>query len=354
MHGRSAAFICFALAMLALAAGNGACCPSVFYEITAPEPTVRLPLDEAPHECGGFEWWYYTGRVVTDDGHGYGIEAVIFHIPRVPLAPLGEVWIAHYAVLDEAGGSFVYDQARSLGPSIIPGAPREGFDLSTPLVQMTGAGGEDRLSAAMADGAYALDLTLSDEHGAILHGADGYVPYGPTGSSFYYSRPRMPATGTMEVAEQPRTVRGHLWFDRQWGRSLKDPWLSWDWFSLRLDDGTDVMLFAFHDPAAPVSCGTYIPNADEPLSLTGDEFTIIPTAWWTSPHTAITYPVAWEIRVVPHELNLTVTAVAEDQELDVRATTLNVYWEGLCTITGTHVGQSVAGHAYVELANYSR
>ena len=49
---------------------------------------------------------------------------------------------------------------------------------------------------------------------------------------------------------------------------------------------------------------------------------------------------------------MTVTAIADDQELDVRASTFNVYWEGLCDIDGTRAGQPIAGHAYIELTNY--
>jgi len=337
-----------------LAACCVGCCSSVIYEATTTEPTVRLPLDEATHECGGFEWWYYTGRVASDEGLGYGIEAVIFHVPRVPLGLLGNVWIAHYAVLDETTGDFVYDQVRLLEPSPLTHVSHAGFDLRTPLVQITGWEGQDHLRAAMSDGSLALDLMLSDERGAVVHGSDGYIPYGMTGPAFYYSRPRMRATGTIQIAGRPQTVSGHMWFDRQWGRNLTNPWLNWDWFSLRLEDGPDVMLFVLHEEDGPTPGGTYIPSDGEPLPLATDDFSVTPTSWWTSPRTGITYPVAWRIHIIPQELELTVAAVAEDQELDVRATTLNVYWEGLCSVAGTHGGQAVAGYAYVELANYPR
>ena len=330
------------------------CCPSVVYEATATEPTVRLPLDEAPHECGGFEWWYYTGRVASDDGLGYGVEAVIFRVPRIPLGILGEVWIAHYAVLDESTGDFTYDQVRFLGPSLLARVTHAGFDLRTPLVQITGSQGQDHLRAAMSDGSYALDLMLGDERGAVVHGSGGYVLYGTAGPAFYYSRPRMQATGTIQIAGRPQSVSGYVWFDRQWGRNLTNPWLNWDWFSLRLEDGPDVMLFVLHEEDGPTLGGTYIPSDGESYPLAADDFSVTPTSWWTSPHTGIRYPAAWRIQVIPQELKLTVVAVAEDQELDARPTTLNVYWEGLCSVTGTHGDQSVDGHAYVELANYPR
>ena len=93
-----------------------ACCPDALYELTTAAPQVRLPADEAPHCFGGGEWWYYTGELHTDDGRGFGVETVIFHVPRLPfLASIGDVWFAHYSVLDETTGEFVYDQTRGRG-----------------------------------------------------------------------------------------------------------------------------------------------------------------------------------------------------------------------------------------------
>jgi predicted secreted hydrolase len=318
-------------------------------------PAVRLPLDEAPHCSPGGEWWYYTGRVTAEDGAGYGIEAVIFHVDFLPgvLTTAGG-WVAHLAVLDEATGAFVYDQERVLGPNPNDLSAGPGFDLSLSLVQMTGSDGQDHLRGATSDGTYAFDLDLRDQQGPVLHGDTGYVAYGSSGSAFYYSRPRMAASGTLSIRGELRAVTGSFWFDRQWGPDLPNPNLSWDWLSLRLDNGDSIMLFTFRDGgAATVSLGTYMPAGGEPREIEAGEFDVVPTAWWTSPHTGATYPVAWIVRIPSDELELTVTALADDQELDARPTTFNIYWEGLCTIEGTRAGQPVAGHAYVEMPNYT-
>jgi predicted secreted hydrolase len=329
----------------------GACCPDSLYEIRSDHPTVRLPLDEAPH-CYGAEWWYYTGHLVTDEGRGYGIEAVVFHLTRLPLTLQTDGWAAHFAVLDEATGSFLYDQVQQPEPATMGGPEPGGFDLQTSLVQMAGSEGQDRIQAAMTNGYYAVDLTLSDERGAVVYDDGGYVPFGRDGHSFYYSRPRMSASGTMHIGGQSHTVTGELWFDRQWGHSLKTALLRrWVWFSLRLDDGSDVMLYVFRGRGEP-RFGTYIPKTGEPVVLASEDFVITPKAFWKSPHTGATYPVQWDIRIIPQDFTLSVKAVANDQELDVRASTYNVYWEGQCTLTGTQAGQPVTGRAYVELTNY--
>ena len=343
---------CCLLLCLPVMAVSG-CWPDAFYEVMTDDPVVRLPLDEVPHS-GGAEWWYYTGRLVTEDGHGYGVEASVFHISLAPFFVIADGWAAHFAVLDEATGAFVYEQTQRLGIPPFGGLRPGGFDLKTSLMQITGSDGQDRIQAAMEDGPYALDLTLEDERGPIVHEGNGYVPYGRNGRSFYYSRPRMRASGTLRVDGRSHDVSGTMWFDRQWGWSLITPGVRWDWFSLRLDDGTDVMLFAFRNTPEPVAFGWHIPDVGEPVWLSADDFVITPTAWWTSPRLAATYPVAWNIHVIPQDLTLAVTAAADDQELDVRASTFNTYWEGLCNLTGTHAGRPVTGLAYVELTGYRR
>lgn len=327
------------------------CCASSLYELATPNPVVHLPLDESPH-CTGGEWWYYSGRLATDQGHGYGIEAVIFHAPGLPPLGLTEVWIAHYAILDEATGVFTYDQTRRLQiPSTI--APVHGFSLSTPILHLQGGDGHDHIQAAMSTGQMALNLDLEDIRGPILYDKTGYVDYGSAGQSFYYSRPRMQATGTLRIDGQDQSVTGTLWFDHQWGRDVDNPWLQWDWFSLRLDDGSCVMLFSFRSSVPPVTMGTYIPAQGEPVSLTSSDFAVTPTRFWQSPHTQNIYPTAWHITIPAQDLTLDVLAVAEDQEFDARSTTLNIYWEGLCAISGTQDTTTISGDAYVEMTNFS-
>jgi predicted secreted hydrolase len=325
------------------------CCPEALYELLTPNPVVRLPLDEAPH-CNGSEWWYYTGRVMTDRGRGYGIEAVIFHTTDLPPMHSGEAWIAHYAVLDETTGDFNYDQQIWMATAD-SSSSSPGFHLVTPLVQMRGYDGHDQLQAAMADDRFAVNLQLVDEHGPILHGGTGYVDYGVSGHSFYYSRPDMRATGTLLIDDSLENVTGTLWFDRQWGQDLNDPWLQWDWFSLRLDDGSNVMVFVFRDSKSPVAMGTYVPPVGQPSTLHKEDFSITPKTFWTSPHTDVRYPTSWEIQIVPQNMCLTVTAVAPNQEFDARMSTMNIYWEGLCTVNGTCGNEPVAGDAYVEMTN---
>lgn len=330
-------------------------CDDPLYETSTAAPRVRLPQDEAPHCYGGAEWWYYSGLLYAPDGQRFGMHAVMFHFPRLPLVHVGDLWVSHYALLDVHTGRLVYDQSVALGPAT--GRPAGGFNLDRGLVRLRGSGGRDRLEASLSSGDFALALDLVDARGAVLHGGDGYVPFGDGARSFYYSRPRMAAEGVLTIGGRELRVTGSVWFDRQWGLSLFNPLKRWEWFSIRLDDGVDLMLYII--PAetpvgtgqTPGAFGTVIwpDGSAADLSVTADR--LRPTRTWRSPATGRVYAVAWDVSIPELDALLHLEAVADDQEIDARRSSLNVYWEGLCDVSGTRGGAAASGHAYVELPN---
>ena len=351
MNAMSPGLRVFVAAGLAMLLGG---CPGAldpFYEFTTAKPAVRLPLDASPHCYGGVEWWYYSGLLTTDAGRQFGVETVIFHVPQFPLVLPTTYWFAHYAVIDVQAGQFRYDQSTTAGLSPSAGTPATGFDLSTALLQMRGGDGEDTITAALSDGDYALNLVLHDTYGPVLHGGDGYVPYGADGRSFYYSRPHMDAHGALRIGELTMNVAGELWFDRQWGLDLTDPGQRWNWFSIRMDVGTDIMLMAFPGHDGLVAFGTIMPPSGPTTALAADEFRVTPSTRWISPVTGVEYAVGWGVELPRQGIVLNLTAVLNKTEFDARSTTRNVYWEGLCTVAGWVDDQPVGGAAYVEQVN---
>ena len=78
------------------------------------------------------------------------------------------------------------------------------------------------------------------------------------------------------------------------------------------------------------------------------------TARWQSPRTGAIYPGGWRLRVPRIRVDVSITPVIKDQELDTRGTTMIVYWEGACAVRGHHDGTETDGRAYVELVGYDR
>jgi predicted secreted hydrolase len=117
------------------------------------------------------------------------------------------------------------------------------------------------------------------------------------------------------------------------------------------------MCYQLRDGAGGVSdfsSGTFVAPDGDSTPLGKADFTIEPTGFWKSPHTEATYPSGWNLKVPKFDLDLTVTPVMENQELDTRGTTMIVYWEGSCEVRGKAAGADVLGRAYVELVGYDR
>jgi predicted secreted hydrolase len=362
---------------------------------------ISLPRDDGPHDRLT-EWWYYTGHLRTAAGHRFGFEAVVFRAERgaVPAA-----WASHVALTDEGtpgeagrGTSFHYAQRSEVGaqvdrsPRDAAGAPT-GFDLrigglsptliaagSPPMAapwRLAGSNGADRIEAALspeeaeaAGAAFGFQLDLEPIKPPALHDGDGFVDFGAAGTSYYYSRTRMAASGVVELDGERLDVDGIAWFDHQWGDFVSVGGGGWDWFAINLDDGRDITLSVVRDSRANEvfsygtlveadgSTETLVPfsNVDNPIGIR--QFGIATGRPWVSPVSGRSYTISWVIFLEPLT-QIYLNPTVEDQELDTRATTGVIYWEGSHHVeVFTDPGDGSApvpvggGDAYVEITRY--
>ncbi|MBV8084729.1 MAG: carotenoid 1,2-hydratase [Chloroflexi bacterium] len=298
---------------------------------------MQLPQDDAPHQALT-EWWYYTGHLSSTAGKTYGFELVIFQGTR---ADDPNAYAAHFAVTDNAANQFHWADRTETGPQVHAAA---GYALNMSGWQMGDSNGHDHLVADMPDYAVALDLT--PDKPAVLHNGNGIISFGPAGDSYYYSRTRLSVTGTVQDHGQPLAVTGQAWFDHQWGNFLTGSG-GWDWFSLQLDDESDLMLFFLRDatghPAG--TYGTLVDQSGHESQLPPGAVSDTPLGTWTSPTTGITYASGWTVTAANQSFTLTPTV--RDQELNPVHSTGFPYWEGAVNITGARTGQG-----YVELVGY--
>ncbi len=345
----------------------------------APDPApVVLPRDDGPHDRLT-EWWYDTGHLRAKDGTRYGFEYVIFRAER---GAFPTSWASHLAITDESGHRFVYSQRLEVGDQV-DRSPRDadaaptGFDLSLsgidpsrpatfgrPAWTMTGGGGTDHLMATLAPDEAAtagmpegmgLDLALEARKPPAMQDTDGWIDFGTAGGSYYYSRTDMAATGSLTLDGRTFDVEGDAWFDHQWGDFISIGGGGWDWFAVNLADGTDLTLSLVRDADGtyPLVYGTLVGPDGTTRHLARDAFTVTVTDHWTSPATGATYPAGWTVSIPGEALEVRLSPTVADQELDTRATTGVVYWEGSQRVEATRDGRPVAGQAYVELTGYA-
>jgi RND superfamily putative drug exporter len=326
-----------------------------------PQP-IAFPADEAPHHRLT-EWWYYTGHLASADGRHFGFEFVVFRAER---GRFPNSWASHLALTDETAGAFHYDQRSFIGPAADRSTPGAGFALAMPSVSpegmpspegawlMGGLGSRDALSAASPEAGFGLQLALdAGGRSPVLHDGDGWIDLGPAGGSYYYSRPRMAATGLLTVGGAPLQVVGTAWFDHQWGDFISVG-SGWDWFAVNLADGTDLTLSVVRAPdgSTPLVYGTLAREDGSHQHLDRDAFTVTSAGTWSSPTTGASYPAGWRITIPGDGLEINLTPTVPDQELDTRASTGVVYWEGSQWVAATRDGTPIGGEAYVELTGY--
>jgi predicted secreted hydrolase len=339
---------------------------------------IELPRDDAPHDRLT-EWWYYTGHLRSDDDRRFGFEYVIFRAER---GAFPTSWVSHLAITDETNGRFLYGQRLDVGAGVDRGsaaadARRSRFDLAIsgidptqgsvaprPPWTMTGSDGTDELLANLAPdeavaagvpGGLGLDLDLVAGKPAALHDIDGWIDFGPAGGSYYYSRTAMTATGTVLVDGMTSNVTGSAWFDHQWGDFISVGGGGWDWFAVNLEDGTDLTISLVRDVdgSHPLVYGTQVEPNGRARHLDRSAFMVDVTERWTSPSTGADYPAGWTIELPGEDLVIRLTPTVADQELDTRATTGVVYWEGSQRVAATRGGVPLDGEAYVELTGYA-
>jgi predicted secreted hydrolase len=165
----------------------------------------------------------------------------------------------------------------------------------------------------------------------------------------------MTVAGTLTVEGMDQAVTGEAWMDHQWGNFASYLTGGWDWFAVQLDDGTDMMLYLFRDETEEIGSieGTLVAPDGTARELDANDVSVDVTASWTSPRTGVTYPHGWTIRLTAVDMTLTLTPTLADQELDTRATTTMIYWEGEVEVVGTRNGEPAVGLGYVELTGYA-
>jgi predicted secreted hydrolase len=319
--------------------------PAPVAEDRVPEPLVFLPKDEAPHDST-VEWWYFNGLLTDDRGNEYSYHYVTFQaqgagnaVPHLLQASLGD---------HTAGRHLTGEQI------ILAALDRDavGVDVSVDGWVMKGDGKVYDLRFGLAD--ISVDLKAVSTRPPSLHQGVGLVNLGPAGDTFYYSRSRLEVTGSLTVAGEQRGVTGSAWMDHQWGEVVGQR-VGWDWMSLQLDDGSDLMAVMVWDPVdrTPFAgYGTLVSPDGPALSLAQDDVFITSQMTWTSPASGIQYPSGWTLRIPSLDLSLDLEPILLDSEFADSRYVPAAYWEGEVRVTGTRQGQTIGGRGFVELVGY--
>lgn len=326
----------------------------------------EFPADHGPHPQFRHEWWYFTGQLQGADGERFGFELTVFRLalrppsdePAVTSAwQSGQLYAAHFAITDLGRRRFFTATRYARDALGLAGARAQPFALQVAdWSVMEVAGGAAlhwRLEAA--DSAYQLQLDLSSDRPPVLNGEGGLSRKADAlgAASYYYSMPRLNATGRLIRAGTAVPVSGLVWLDREWGSgALGAQQQGWDWFALDFEDGSSLMFYALRDRDGsrdPHSAGTFVDAAGGAQALGSADVQIQVLRQWRSPRGG-SYPAQWRLRVPALDLELQVVPLLADQELPTQPR----YWEGAVRATGQRRGAPLGAAGYVELVGYAQ
>ena len=334
------------------------------WKAATPSYTLAFPRDHASHPDYKIEWWYYTGNLLTSDARRFGYQLTFFRIgvdPN-PINPsrwaVRDLYMAHLAVTDVDGQTHQVAERLNRDGVGWAGASTETLHVWNENWSILLDGDTHILRATTDDRMVRLDLQLEPLKAAVLHGDAGYSRKGAAAgnASHYYSLTRLRTSGTLQLNGATLNVEGQSWMDHEFGTSFLEPsQVGWDWFSIQLNDDTDVMVYVFRHPDGsidPHSSGTVVGTSGITRLGAGD-YQLVPGRVWESPTSGAAYPVEWKIEIPQSDLVLNVAAAVDAQELHTDRSTGVIYWEGTIDVTGTRAGKQVWGSGYLEMTGYA-
>lgn len=326
-----------------------------------PAKTLIFPRDRGSHPDFRTEWWYLTGHAASNgsDGRTFGFQLTFFR-SRVESTQgmhskfaAKQLLFAHAAITDIQGKKLWHDQRIARDGFGVASASESDMLIKLRDWSLQAEGGKYTAELPVSD--FALKLQFEETQTVLLQGQQGLSRKGPeeAQASYYYSQPQLSSRGRLQIKGEVFEVTGKAWLDHEWSQELLHPSaVGWDWIGMNLTDGSALTAFRLRDKNGNTvwDGGSFRSPQGGLHVFSRGEVVFNPGRRWKSPLTQASYPVEWRLRT-PAD-SYTVRAVIDNQELDSRASTGAVYWEGLSELIDSN-GKRV-GSGYLEMTGYAQ
>jgi predicted secreted hydrolase len=323
-----------------------------------PGRAIEFPRDRGSHPGHRIEWWYVTGQVHPkgDPSRRLGFQVTFFRV-RNPDAESNpsrfaprQILFAHAALADAGTKRFRHAQrsARMLEGLVEASEAETDVRLDDWSLARGSAGYRTRVKGE----GFELELALAPTQPPMLQGDRGFSRKGPAArhASYYYSEPQLRVEGRVASGEEALEVEGTAWLDHEWSSELlASEATGWDWLGANLAGGGALMAFRIRskDGATVWASATLRPRDGPTATLPPEALSFTPIRRWRSPRSGVDYPVSMEVRVGARRWRL--EPLLDDQELDARASTGTLYWEGAVSLVAD---DGTRGEGYLELTGY--
>jgi len=305
---------------------------------------INFPEDEQKHDQV-IEWWYFNGNLQTDNGHSFSYMQTLFRtkpkevkIPFLNKVPLKVLYFSHYLLSDNQKKKFYH--------KINPISLLDSNSFTKPLLWVHYDNSclieETKLFNYHLVNSY-LDLNLTATKKPLLINKKGFIDL-KLKTTYYYSLTRLQTKGLINLNNKWLSVRGNSWMDHQWAQGPFIRGDKWTWFSIQLDNGTDIICFVYGDEIKTWHAAMIDKN--NKTSFTAKVVINADSIKYKSKETGAEYQLGYKIEIPKFKAVLDIKPLNKKQEMIFGV--LN-YWEGGTSVSGILNNKKVSGKGFMEL-----
>jgi predicted secreted hydrolase len=341
---------------------------------------IEFPAAHAPQKAYQQEWWYLTANLTTESGEALatqwtlfrrGVENKHWYFAHAALAnaeqhhsafrsareALGNLTISNKVTNSEAFNAKIDDWQWQSRQSLLPATLRYGNVVGSALKENSAVNKQVvkqkpywqvKLNLSLSD-----MITAENNNASVTGQTLNYFLQGENGfsqkhatldiASHYYSQPFIKVSGEVYWQDKWQKVTGNAWFDREWGsQMLAEDQQGWDWFSLRLNDDTALMVYRIRSTEKDYLYGSLM-KQDGSIRTLSSEDIALKSHFSQQLVTNPSYPDSFSIEIAQEEIDITVKVINKNQIMRFGIE----YFEGMVSFSGSHQGQG-----FLEMTGY--
>ena len=358
------------------------------FEQPTKDPVIRFEQAQAPHKNFQQEWWYLTANLTTESGQELAAQWTLFrravedkhwYFAHAALADANQHQSAFRSGREELGNVEITTQPFKAvidswqwqsTEGLLPANLRYGnANIDQPLASSSKQPplanksivqqpmSDKPIVVALAEQVQRWQVNLNLSLDEALIGKTPYFLQGENGfsqkhhtlaiASYYYSQPFINVSGEVFWQNKWQKVTGNAWFDREWGsQMLAEDQQGWDWFSLRLNENTALMVYRIRSDIQDYLYGSIMRRDGTIKTLSSSDISLTRIKASTKPQSSgesSRYPEQFSIVITQDDIDIEVSVINNKQIMRFGIE----YFEGMVTFSGSHQGSG-----FLEMTGY--
>ncbi|MFT6691978.1 MAG: putative secreted hydrolase [Colwellia sp.] len=366
------------------------------FEQPTKDHVITFEQAQAPHKKFQQEWWYLTANLTTESGEELAAQWTLFrravedkhwYFAHAALADANQHQSAFRSGREELGNVEITTQPFKAvidnwqwqsTQELLPAKLRYGNVISANTEQLLASPSKqqplankltvqqsmsakpivaERAVEGLAEQAQRWQVNLNLRLDEALIGKTPYFLQGENGfsqkhhtlavASYYYSQPFINVSGEVFWQNKWQKVIGNAWFDREWGsQMLAEDQQGWDWFSLRLNENTALMVYRIRSDIKDYLYGSIMRRDGTIKTLSSSDISLTRIKANTKSQSSgdsSRYPEQFSIVITQDDIDIEVRVINNKQIMRFGLE----YFEGMVKFSGSHQGSG-----FLEMTGY--